>query len=195
MTPSFFSCVVLGLHSAHIVLMEYLFLSIPELTPCRCWLFLFLRFLFLLFFSFQECFPSSMFPQIVFDIWYAMKLFCWLTLSRFVCIYICMCMCVPLCLHSWYTIESIGRFFGVIVCLWGNVLYIYIYIYTHKNTHAYIYIYIYIYIRGTYDNFQTFFVWAFKIVVESWKFNMLLLYILWDYWSIFMISDSNEHQQ
>ena len=38
--------------------------------------------------------------------------------------------------------------------------------------------------------FQTFFffVQAFKIVVDSWKFNMLLLYILWDDWPIFMIS-------
>ena len=45
--------------------------------------------------------------------------------------------------------------------------------------------------------FQTFFVWAFKIVVDSWKFTMLLLYILWDDWPIFMISGSNEqlHQE
>ena len=28
--------------------------------------------------------------------------------------------------------------------------------------------------------FQTFLVWAFKIVVDSWKFTMLSLYILWD---------------
>ena len=27
-------------------------------------------------------------------------------------------------------------------------------------------------------SFQTFFVWEFKIVVDSWKFTMLLLYIL-----------------
>ena len=46
-------------------------------------------------------------------------------------------------------------------------------------------------------SFQTFFVQAFKFVVEPWKFSMLLLYILWDDWSIFMISGSNEqlHQQ
>ena len=44
-------------------------------------------------------------------------------------------------------------------------------------------------------SFQTFFVQAFKIVVGSWKFSMLLLYILWDDWPIFMISDSNEQQQ
>ena len=41
-------------------------------------------------------------------------------------------------------------------------------------------------------SFQTYFVQAFKIVVDSWKFSMLLLYILWDDWSIFMISGSNE---
>ena len=44
-------------------------------------------------------------------------------------------------------------------------------------------------------SFQTFFVQAFKIVVDSWKFSMLLLYILWDEWPIFMISGSNEHLQ
>ena len=42
-------------------------------------------------------------------------------------------------------------------------------------------------------NFQTFFVWAFKIVVNSWKFSMLLLYILLDDRPIFMISASNQH--
>ena len=36
-------------------------------------------------------------------------------------------------------------------------------------------------------SFLTFFVWAFKIVVDSWKFS-----ILWDDWPIFMISGSNE---
>ena len=44
-------------------------------------------------------------------------------------------------------------------------------------------------------SFQTFFVWVFKIVVDSWKFSMSLLYILWDDWSIFMISGSNEQLQ
>ena len=44
-------------------------------------------------------------------------------------------------------------------------------------------------------SFQTFFVWAFKIVVDSWKFSMLLLYILWHNWPIFMISASNEQLQ
>ena len=41
-------------------------------------------------------------------------------------------------------------------------------------------------------SFQTFFLWAFKIVVDSWQFTMLLLYILWDDRPIFMISGSNE---
>ena len=44
-------------------------------------------------------------------------------------------------------------------------------------------------------SFQTFFVQAFKIVVDSWKFTMLLLYILWDDWPIFMMSGSNEQLQ
>ena len=44
-------------------------------------------------------------------------------------------------------------------------------------------------------SFQTFFVWAFEIVVDSWRFSMLLLYILWDDWPIFMISTSNEQLQ
>ena len=39
------------------------------------------------------------------------------------------------------------------------------------------------------------FVQAFKIVVDSWKFSILLLYILWDDWPIFMISHSNEQPQ
>ena len=44
-------------------------------------------------------------------------------------------------------------------------------------------------------SFQTFFVWAFKIVVDSWKFSMLLLDILWNDWPIFMISDLNQQLQ
>ena len=47
-------------------------------------------------------------------------------------------------------------------------------------------------IWGAYDKFPDFFP---KIVVDTWKFSMLLLYILWDDWPIFMISDSNEQLQ
>ena len=43
--------------------------------------------------------------------------------------------------------------------------------------------------------FQTIFVQAFKIIVDTWQFNMFLLYILWDNWPIFMISGSNEQLQ
>ena len=40
-----------------------------------------------------------------------------------------------------------------------------------------------------------FLVLAFKIDVNSWKFSILLLYILWDDWPIFMIWASNEQLQ
>ena len=51
------------------------------------------------------------------------------------------------------------------------------------------------YIRGAFNKFPDFFVQAFKIVIDSWKFSILLLYILWDDWPIFMISASNEQLQ
>ena len=57
------------------------------------------------------------------------------------------------------------------------------------------YIYIYIYIRGANDKIPDFFVWAFNIVVDSWKFSMLSLSILWDDCRIFMISGLNEQLQ
>ena len=45
-------------------------------------------------------------------------------------------------------------------------------------------------------SFQSFFfVQVSKIVVDSWKFSMLLLYILWNDWPIFMISGSKEQLQ
>ena len=44
-------------------------------------------------------------------------------------------------------------------------------------------------------SFQPFFVQAFKIVEDSWKFSMLFQYILWDDWPIFMISGSNKQLQ
>ena len=49
------------------------------------------------------------------------------------------------------------------------------------------------YIPGAYD--KTFFVWAFKIVVDYWKFGILLLYMLWDDCPIFMISALNKQLQ
>ena len=47
-------------------------------------------------------------------------------------------------------------------------------------------------VHGAFNKFWDFFVQAFKIVIDSRKFSMLLLYILWDDWPIFRISGSNE---
>ena len=57
----------------------------------------------------------------------------------------------------------------------------------------YIFRNIYIYVVPS-IGFQTFFVQASKIVVDSWKFSMLLLYILWDDWQFYDFS-LNEHLQ
>ena len=53
----------------------------------------------------------------------------------------------------------------------------------------------FIQIRGAVNMFPDFFVQAFKIVLDSWKFSILLLYILWDDWPISMISRSKEQLQ
>ena len=50
-------------------------------------------------------------------------------------------------------------------------------------------------VQGPFNKFPDIFGQAFKIVIDSWKFTMLLLYILWDDWPIFMISGSNEQLQ
>ena len=50
-------------------------------------------------------------------------------------------------------------------------------------------------IQGSFNRLPGFFVQVFKIVINSWKFTMLLLYILWDDWPIFMISYSNQQLQ
>ena len=51
-------------------------------------------------------------------------------------------------------------------------------------------------LRGAFNKFPGFFfVQAFKIVVDSWKFSMLLLCILWDGWPIFIISGLNKQLQ
>ena len=42
-------------------------------------------------------------------------------------------------------------------------------------------------------SFQTFFAWAFKIVVDSWKFTVIAIHLM--RWLIFMISGSNEQLQ
>ena len=56
------------------------------------------------------------------------------------------------------------------------------------------YVSIYIYVVHS-ISFQTFFVQVFKIVLDSWKSTILLLYILWDDLPIFIISGSNEQLQ
>ena len=52
-----------------------------------------------------------------------------------------------------------------------------------------------LYLRGAFNKFPYFFVQTFKIVLDSWKFSILEPYILWDNWTIFMISGSNEQLQ
>ena len=72
---------------------------------------------------------------------------------------------------------------------------------THKHMQAQTHTYTdtqrqrHTHIRAAYDKFPEVFVQAFQIVVDSWKFTMLFLYILWDDWPIFMISGSNEQLQ
>ena len=51
------------------------------------------------------------------------------------------------------------------------------------------------YLRGAFNKFPDFFVQALKIVVDPWKFTILLRCILWDDWPILMILDSNEELQ
>ena len=45
------------------------------------------------------------------------------------------------------------------------------------------------------NRFQDFLVQTFKIVADSWKFGMLLIYIWWDDCPNFMITGSNEQLQ
>ena len=75
----------------------------------------------------------------------------------------------------------------------------YVHVTVYKYVHTYVWTYIYIYmcvcVCGAINKFPDFFVQALKIVVDSWKFTKLLLYILWDDWPIFMISGSNEQLQ
>ena len=51
------------------------------------------------------------------------------------------------------------------------------------------------YLMPKFNKFPDFFVQAFKMVVDSWNFSMLLLYILWDDGPIFRISGLNEQLQ
>ena len=50
-------------------------------------------------------------------------------------------------------------------------------------------------VRDAFNKFPDFFVQEFKIVVDSWKFTMLLRYTFLGDWPIFMNSGSNEQLQ
>ena len=52
-----------------------------------------------------------------------------------------------------------------------------------------------VYVCGEFNKFPDFFEDVFIIVVDSWKFTMLLLYILWNDRPIFMISGPDEQLQ
>ena len=47
-------------------------------------------------------------------------------------------------------------------------------------------------VRGEFNKFPDFLVQAFRIVIDTWKFSLLLLYIIGDDIPIFMISGSKE---
>ena len=89
-------------------------------------------------------------------------------------------------------------------CIFTHTLFTSLYIYQSISVGSYlsllvsvsllISIYLSIYVVNS-ISFQTFFVQVFKIVVDSEKFGMLLLYIFWDDWLIFMISGSKEQLQ
>ena len=70
----------------------------------------------------------------------------------------------------------------------------FIFIWILTNIYIYIYVCVCVCVVNS-ISFQTFFVQEFEIVVDSWKFTMLLLYILWDDWLIFMILGLNEQLQ
>ena len=62
-----------------------------------------------------------------------------------------------------------------------SILYIYIYIYlcVRKCAEVCLYIYIYIYIYVVHlISFKTFLVWAFKIVVDPWKFPVIAIHLM-----------------
>ena len=97
---------------------------------------------------------------------------------------ICMCLCMFVCVYRTVicSCDSLSclhqRFYGE----WDKHL-----TYSQRQ--------LFWKIRDAFNKFPDFFVQAFKIVVDSQKFTMLLLYILWDDWPIFIISGSNEQLQ
>ena len=110
-------------------------------------------------------------------------------------IYVCVCVCVYIYIYIhthtcivWYNIyvNTCILYDTIFICVF---IYIYIYIYWMVQ-------YVYVCdIHGAFNKFPDFVVQAFEIIVDSWKFSILLLYILWNDWPIFMISGSKEQLQ
>ena len=97
---------------------------------------------------------------------------------------VCVCVCVCVCLFVCYGLFCLeGNLFIGWKCL-KNLL--------HRRNYRYIRFRMYVVYT---ISFQTFFVQAFNIVVDSWKFIILLLYITGDDWPIIMISGSNEQRE
>ena len=92
------------------------------------------------------------------------------------------CVCVFVCARALVEKEC-----HIIFVLWGNFQFFRWTQHFIKKSLEYI--------RGAFNKFPDFFVQSFKIVVDSWKFSMLLLYILWDDWPICMIPGSNQQLQ
>ena len=58
-------------------------------------------------------------------------------------------------------------FWGGAPCIYIYIYIQYTYIYIYIDIQIFIYIYIYIHIRGAFNKFPDFFVWAYQIVVDS----------------------------
>ena len=102
-------------------------------------------------------------------------------INSYASVYLSLCLSIPV--DSYLSIY-LSIYLSVSVSL---SLSIYIYIY--------MYVCMYVCIREAFNKLTDFFVQAFKIVEDSWKLTMFLLYILWDDWPIFIISASNEQLQ
>ena len=66
--------------------------------------------------------------------------------------------------------------------------------YAYVSVFVCVCVYIYIYVWCI-QQVSRLLVQAFKIIIDSWNFNMLLLYNFWNDWPIFRISGSNEQLQ
>ena len=127
----------------------------------------------------------------------------------YIYIYICVCVCVCVCMYCWAAILHLSIFDWKLKTKYCQ--YNFIRILSSFLTKALVLGWcwlvnlpklsralldpLYPYIHGEFNKFPDYFVQAFKILVDSWNFSMLLLYILWDDWLIFIISRSNEQLQ